>query len=377
VHVERLIADRAVYDVTQPVHLPALLRDLQVDYTALSLVAPEKTQFRYKLEGRNPEWQEAGNRRSAFYTDLPPGRYRFRVIASNNSGLWNEQGDALDFSIAPAYWQTYWFRAVCVLALVGLLWFLYQLRLRQVTQALGMTLGARISERTRVARELHDTLLQSFQGLLLQFRTAQTLIPTRPAQAQQTLEAAIDQAREAVNEGRRAVEGLRPAALEANDFTEAIRTLGEELANYPIHSTVELTLNVEGTPRALEPFARDEIYRIAAESIRNAYKHAEASRVEVLLGYGDRRFDLRVRDDGKGIDPAFLSENIVEGHYGIIGMRERAKELGSNLSIWSAPTSGTELVLSVPGVTAYGRGWKVRNSWLAGRFSAIRVHRNS
>lgn len=378
VHVERLVADRTPYESSAPLQLPPRVRDLEVSYTALSLVAPEKIQFRYMLVGRDREWQEAGNRRSAFYTDLPPGSYQFHVIASNNSGVWNTKGAALDFSIAPAYWQTTWFRALCVLAFLGFLWALYELRLRQVKRVFNMTLEARVGERNRVARELHDTLLQSFQGLLLRFRTVHALFSTRPEEARRILEGALDDAREALTEGRQAVQGLRSSAADSQEFEEAIRTLAEELATEAARGhTVELRLNVEGTSRALRPLIRDEIYRIASEALRNAYRHAEASRIEVHLDYGERRFELRVRDNGKGIDPEFIADAALAGHFGLRGMRERAKEIGGKFTIWSAPGSGTELELSVPGAMAYGSTPRTRYSWLTGRSSAAHTKEES
>lgn len=376
VHIEELIADQKHYLPGAPIHLPARMRNLEIDYTAPSFAIPERVRFRYQLEGRDSGWQEPVARRQAFYNDLGPGRYSFRVIASNAEGAWDQKGASVDFTIAPAYWQTNWFRALCVLVFLGLLWLLYQRRLRQLTHTFNMTLNARVSERTRVARELHDTLLQSFQALLLQFRAAQELIPKRPADAQQTLERAIDQAREAINEGRSAVQGLRPTTLDASDVSEAIGTLGEELARDPAYSSsVALTLSIEGRPRALEPLVRDEIYRIAGEAMRNAYRHADANHIEVLLGYGEQRFELRVRDDGKGIGSVSLSDDGARGHYGLRGMRERAQEIGGTLTLWSAPGAGTEIELGVPGAAAYGRARKAPGHWLAAKLSAIRGQR--
>jgi signal transduction histidine kinase/ligand-binding sensor domain-containing protein len=377
VHVEQITADRKTYDASSDVNghlrLPPLIRDLEIDYTALSLVAPEKNQFRYKLEGLDRDWQNVGNRRQAFYNDLPPGSYRFRVVASNNSGVWNEKGAALDFSIAPAYWQTLWFRAACAVAFAGLIWALFWLRSRQIAREFEASLEGRVAERTRIARELHDTLLQNLQGLVLRFRTVQSLFSTRPEEARQILESAIDQAREALTEGRQAVQGLRSAAVDTDELSKAIRTLGEELARDPAHDgSVELRLNIEGTPRALQPLMRDEIYRITGEALRNAFCHSEAKRIEVQLGYSERRFDLRVRDDGKGIDPGLLSDDVLPGHYGLRGMRERAKEIGGTLTIWSAPGSGTELELGVPGTAAYLKARRAGRFWLARKFSAVR-----
>jgi signal transduction histidine kinase/ligand-binding sensor domain-containing protein len=358
--------------------LPAQVRDLKIDYTALSFVAPEKVLFRYKLEGWDREWQDAGTRRQAFYSNLPPRDYRFRVTASNNSGVWNEQGAALDFSVAPAYWQTNWFRAVCLLALLGFLWAVYRLRLWQLRRAFNMTLQARLIERTRVARELHDTMLQSFQGVLLRFRTVRTLLPTRLREAEQTLDSAIEQTRAAIREGRDAVQGLRSSAVEAEDFVEGLKALGEKLASDLAHARAPaLTLKIEGIPRGLRPVVCEEIHRIASEAMRNAYRHAEASRIEVELDFGVRRFELRVRDDGKGVNPDFLTGTGPPGHFGLSGMRERAGEVGGKMSIWSAPGSGTELQFSLSGAIAYVTVESRRRSWLRKRFSAIRERQRS
>ena len=312
VHVEQITADHKTYDLSfNPAanpRLPPLVRDLEIDYTALSLVAPEKVLFRYKLEGWDRDWHDVGNRRQAFYTNLSPGNYRFRVTASNNSGVWNEQGSALDFSIAPAYWQTNWFSAACAAAFLLVMWALYQLRLRQIAQAFNARLEERVAERTRIARDLHDTLLQSFQGLLLRFQTAYALFDPRPADAKEVLGSSIEQTAQAITEGRQAVQGLRASTVESNDLAQAIRTLGEQLAaEASSASSVGLHVEVEGTPRNLHPIVRDEIYRIASEALRNAFRHAEAKQIEVEFRYDERQLRLRVRDDGKGIDATFLT----------------------------------------------------------------------
>jgi signal transduction histidine kinase len=336
------------------VRLPPLVRDLQIDYTALSLVAPEKNRFRYKLEGRDGTWQDVGNRRQAFYTDLDPGDYRFHVIASNNRGVWNEQGATLDFSIAPAYWQTNGFRVACVAAFLLVLWALYQLRVRHLRRQFNMTLDARVGERTRIARELHDTLLQSFHGLLLRFQTAMDLLPNRATEAKQVLGSAIDQAAEAITEGRDAVQGLRSSTQDTNDLADALRALGEQLAaDEGAGKGVILRVESKGGPRTLHPIVRDEIVRIAGEALRNAFRHANAKQIEVELHYDDRSLRLRVRDDGKGIDPKVLEQGGREGHFGIHGMRERAKLIGGKLTLWSGLDDGTEVELAIPASHAY------------------------
>ena len=370
VHIEQMTADRNTYDASPDLRLPPLVRDLEIDYTALSLVAPERNLFRYKLEGHDRDWVSVGNRRQAFYNDLPPGNYRFRVIASNNSGVWNEQGATLDFSIAPAYWQTNWFRAACVVATLLLLWALYQLRLRQIARGFNARLEERVNERTRIARDLHDTLLQSFQGLLLRFQTAYELLPMRPSEAKEILAGAIDQTADAITEGRDAVQGLRTSTVETNDLANAISRLGEELsASAGGDPPVGLQMEVEGATRNLQPIVRDEVYRIASEALRNAFQHAEARRIEVELRYDERQMRLRIRDDGKGIDPVFLTAKGREGHFGLRGMRERAKLMGGKLTVWSAPDSGTEIELGIPAAFAYVASSSSRRSWITEKLS--------
>src|SRR4029079_19490161 len=181
------------YDATTGLVLPDRLLNLSIDYTALSLVAPEKVRFRYMLEGQDAFWKEVVNDRKVQYSDLPPGSYRFRVTASNNSGVWNDTGATLEFSIAPAYYQTPWFAALLVIATAALLWEAYRLRVAHIARQFERSLDARVSERTRIARDLHDTLLQSFHGLLLRFQTVSYLLPEHPADAKQRLDGAIQQ----------------------------------------------------------------------------------------------------------------------------------------------------------------------------------------
>jgi len=373
VDIEAVVADHKTYVKGQGLRLPPLIRDLEIDYTALSFAEPRKVYFRYKLEGRESDWRDAGTRRQAFYTDLAPGDYRFRVIACNNDGVWNEVGASLDLSIAPAYWQTRWFVGLCAAAFMGLLWALYQVRSWQLARQFNMTLEARVGERTRIARELHDTLLQSFHGLLLRFQTAREQLPPQAVQARQTLDQALDQAEQAITEGRGAVQGLRASVVESNDLAVAIRTLGEELAAEQAgDGSVVLQVVVQGTPRTLHPIQRDEIYGIACEAVRNAFKHASATQIEVELCYDERQLRVRVRDDGKGIDPQFLTEEGRAGHYGLRGMRERAKLMGGKLAVWSALDSGTEVELSIPAARGYAASATAR-SWFAKRFSGESV----
>jgi signal transduction histidine kinase len=288
------------------------------------------------------------------------------VIASNNSGVWNEEGATLEFSIAPAYWQTNWFRALCVAALIALLWTLYLLRVRQLARHFKLTLEARVNERTRIARDLHDTLLQSFHGLLLRFQTARDMFASRPTDALQVLDGAIDQAIDAVTEGREAVQGLRSSTEEANDLADAIRTFGDALSAEEGNGPgVALRIDVKGGPRDLHPIVRDELVRIAGEAMRNAFRHAAGKHLEVEIHYDDRRMRVRVRDDGKGIAAETLQAGAREGHFGLPGMRERARLIGAKLTVWSRADEGTEVEVSIPAGHAYASplprtGWRDR-----------------
>src|SRR6266404_4729084 len=368
VNVEQFVADRKTYNASGQVRLPPLIRDLEIDYTALSLVAPEKIRFRYMLEGHDKDWQDVGNRRQAFYTNLPPANYRFRVMACNNSGVWNETGAYFDFTITPAYYQTTWFRLTCVAGFLLLLGGLYRLRLRQVARQFNMRLEERVGERTRIARELHDTLLQSFQGVLLKFSAVRFLLPPGADEARKTLGKAIDQAEQAIADGRDAVQGLRSSTVPDNDLARVISTLGEELAgNQSAQSRPAFSVDVEGVPQSLAPLLQDEVHRIAVEALRNAYRHAGARRIEVEIRHGKRQFRLRVRDDGKGINQNVVDAGGREGHFGLAGMRERAELVGGNLAIWSELDSGTEIELTIPASVAYAKPPSARRSIFLGK----------
>ena len=357
-HIESLVADRKDFQPMQDLRIPPNPRNLQIDYTSPTFLIPQKVNFRYRLDNYDRDWHDAGTRRQAFYTDLPPGKYTFRVMAANSDGLWNESAASLAFSVTPAYYQTIWFRGAMVVFLVGLVWALYQWRIRLLQHEFELSLDARVGERTRIARELHDTLLQSFHGLLLRFQTVSQLLPERPTEAKEKLESAIHQAAEAITEGRDAVQGLRASAVQTNDLARAISTLGKELA---AGSLARFQVTVEGQARNLHPIVRDEIYKIAAEALRNAFRHAEPRRVEVEIRYSSDEFRMRVRDDGKGMDAAVLSGGGSAGHYGLRGMRERVALIGGEFEVWSQPSSGTEIELRVPARSAFAGG--ARRAW--------------
>jgi signal transduction histidine kinase len=236
--------------------------------------------------------------------------------------------------------------------------------------------SGRLEERERIARDLHDTLLQSFQGLMLRFQAATKLLPERPEEAKRSFESAMDQADQAITEGRDAVQGLRSSTVDTNDLALALNTLGEELAgNESNPNSAEFHVVVQGTPRNLHPILQDEVYRIAGEAVRNAFNHAQAQRIEVEIRYDEREFHLRVRDDGKGIDPKLLKEGGRPGHYGLRGIRERAKLMGGKLTIWSALESGTELELGIPASRVYETG--ALRTWLLEKFSGKDIEMKS
>jgi signal transduction histidine kinase len=339
---------------SQPLQLPARTASLNIAYTAWSLSVPERVRFRYKLEGMETEWRDAGTRREAFYTNLPPGSYNFRVTACNNDGVWNDVGAAIPISIPPAFFQTWWFEALCTCAGLSLIWMLYRVRLRFVTEQFQARMSERLEERERIARELHDTLLQSFQGLTLHFQRARNLLPDRALEAIQTLDTALDGAEEAIVEGRDAIHDLRTIAHAPKDLVEEVTSLGEELTfkeNREIRSQFRVV--VEGPIRTIRPEIHTEVFRIAREALRNSTSHSEAKLIETEIAYGDGKFRLRIRDDGKGIDHLVRTRRELAGHWGLAGMRERAKRIGGELEVWSEPGAGTEVELSIPASIAY------------------------
>jgi signal transduction histidine kinase len=363
-HIEAVFADGSPVDFRQPFRISTKQQKTTFQFVALSLANPERVRYRYRLDGFDHGWSDPVASREATYTNLGAASYRFRVMACNSDGLWDASEAAVGFEVEPTVWQTWWFRTSSAALILLLVWCMYLYRLHQLAKEFNIRLEERVGERTRVARELHDTLLQSFHGLLLRFQAATNLLPERPAEARKTLESAIDQAAQAITEGRDAVQGLRSSTVVASDFALTINTLGQELASGETNPyATEFHVEVEGTPQSLHPILRDEVYRIAGEAMRNAFKHAQAERIEVEIRYDERQLRLRVRDDGKGIDAKYLNEDERPGHYGLRGMRERAKLLGGKLAVWSELAAGTEVELRIPASRAYERSTGRRRSW--------------
>jgi signal transduction histidine kinase/ligand-binding sensor domain-containing protein len=343
VHIEQVIADRQTYAAADGLQLPVLTRDLQIDYAALSFVAPEKVVYRYRLENRDSLWHDPGGRHQAFYTDLPPGRYRFHVIACNNDGVWNEIGATWTFVVPPAYYQTAWFRLLCALLAACAFWVLYRLRVARMRQSMNARFDERMAERTRLAREFHDTLLQTIQASKMVADDAlENTTDTR--YMQHALERVSNWLAQATKEGRAALKSLRTSATEVNDLAEALERAAKECS---VKVGMEFALVVEGSAQELHPIVRDEVYRVAYEAIRNACSHSGGDRLQVELNYA-RNLVLRVRDNGRGIPPQ-VAEGGKAGHFGLQGMQERALRVGGTLTLSSSAFAGTEVELSIPG----------------------------
>jgi signal transduction histidine kinase/ligand-binding sensor domain-containing protein len=353
VHIEEVKVDGKVWDSSHGWRLPALVRDVTIRYTALSFAAPEKVHFRYKLEGQDPDWKEVVHEREAPYTNLKPRNYRFRVMASNNSGAWNETGDTLEFSIAPTFYQTNWFGASLAAVFAAILWGLYRLRLYQVAREFSVQTG----ERARIARDLHDTLLQSFHASLIQMQTARNVFPRRPEEGIKTLDNAIGSAEQAIDEGRRTIQDLRATVAPRSNLEHLLTAAAQELAEARDSNGAQpvFDVTVEGAERTLAPDLQDEVYRTGREVLRNAFRHAQASHIEAEIRYDRHHLRLRIRDDGKGIDRNILEEGAKAGHWGLTGIRERAKRIGGQFDIWSEAGAGTEIQLTVPASRAYAQ----------------------
>jgi len=299
--------------------------------------------FRYKLEGHDTKWQDVGTRRQAFYNDLPPRKYRFRVIACNNSGVWNAAGASFDFSIAPAYYQTTWFWLACVAAFLASLGGLYRLRLRQMSAKLNLLYNERLAERTRIARDLHDTLLQSLAGVSLQLHG----IARQAAMAPEKTVSLINHVREQVDSSFREVRlkvwNLRSPELEGQGLAATLREFAERMG---AAKTPRCGFSLTGEPRPCAPEVEEELLRIAQEAANNAGKHARASEIRIALEYSGNSLTLSVSDDGCGFD---LDEGYRKtGHWGLKNMQERAAQIRGKCTVTSAVGRGTQVEVRVP-----------------------------
>ncbi len=364
--VEQMTADGAQVDVHGPIRIPSSRRRFAVTYAGLSLSVPERVRYRYRLDGFDSDWSDPVAERQAVYTNLAPGHYRFRVIASNSDGVWNGAEAATPFEIRPMFWQTSWFllSAVVLSGLAG--WGLYRLRVRQVARQLSTRFEERLAERTHIAQELHDTLLQGFVSASMQLHVAIDRLP-EDSPAKPSLRRVLDLMGRVIDEGRNAVRGLRSSSSAPHELEQAFAGAQQEVGV----SDAAYRVIVEGRPRSLKPIIRDEVYRIGREALVNAFRHSGATHIEIELEYGPRELSVFVRDDGRGVQPEVLEAGS-EGHWGITGMRERAQRIGGSLRIRSRAAAGTEVELRIPAHVAFERqasGWP--KIWGASLFKKI------
>jgi signal transduction histidine kinase/ligand-binding sensor domain-containing protein len=366
VMISAVISGSQSYPNTSGLTLPAGAENLEIDYTALSHSVPERVLFRYKLDGADSDWQSAGTRRQAFYQRLRAGDYKFHVIACNNDGVWNEAGATLDLSVAPEWYRTTWFLILSAITGSSLVWALHRLRLRRLALSMDARFNERLAERTRIAQELHDTLLQGFLSASMRLHVAvDNLPPDSPAR--DSLGKVTELMRRVIDEGRDAVRGLRASQSESLDLEQAFSHMRQE---FNVPADVAFRVIVLGKTRAWHPLIRDEAYRIGREALINALRHSHAKEIDLEIEYAATRVRVLVRDNGCGMDPRLLVSG-KEGHWGLPGMRERAEKIGGRLRIWSKPDGGTEVELSIPGRVAFRDNGASRiQRWWAAKIAA-------
>ena len=358
VHVEGISADGVAFPLEELLRIPAPHQRITLSYTGLSLSVPERVRFKYKLEGFDREWSEPTASREASYTNLNSGRYQFHVMASNSEGLWNGAESVLGFDIQPVFWQTWWFLACSVAGMALLLLGLIRLRLLQLTKQMNVRFEERLAERTRIAQDLHDTLLQGVLSASMQLHVADASLPAdSPAKA--PVGRVLELMRHVIEEGRNVLQGLRSS--KRGDLAQAFLQTRQE---FPTRFQTGFRVIVEGAPRPLRPMVRDEVYLIGHEALSNAFRHSHATDIEVELEYAASHLRVFVRDNGGGIDPHILQAGR-DGHWGLSGMKERTKKIGGELRVLSRAEAGTEIELSVPSRLAFeGRGNEHRVGWM-------------
>lgn len=346
-YMEEITVGRKRQPPGHELSLPPGTHHVELPFDAIEISSPERIRLQYRLDGVDTEWLDADFPAHATYSNIPPGSHAFHMRARNRDGIWDRLGTVYNITQQPFFYETLWFQFAAAASGIVLMVGFVRLRVRTATVRLNSLLEARLRERERIARDLHDTLLQSFQGLVLRFQAVDDLLPAGKAKAK--LEEGLLRADQAISEGRIAVFDLRSSTWTTNDLARALRGLGDEFTTGDVPA---FQLGVEGAVRDLHPIIRDETYRIAREALNNAFRHAGAHRIETEIAYGDRAFHLRIRDDGKGI-PSEIVEQGRSGHYGLLGMRERAHQFGGKLEIWSKSGAGTEIELTIAGSIAY------------------------
>jgi signal transduction histidine kinase/ligand-binding sensor domain-containing protein len=341
-------ADDTVQRAAASVTLPYGQRQIVFAFTSVSLAVPERIRYRYRLDAFDREWSAPSPERTARYTNLPPGHYVFQVMSSDSSGQWTGPPQSLALDVLPAYWQRGSFQALAALVVLGGLFAGYRVRVAQVSHRLNVSFEERLAERNRIAQELHDTLLQGVLSVSMQLHVATSRIP-EDAPARPQLSRVAELMARVIEEGRHAIRGLRASASSADDLEAALVQVAND---FGLTETTRFDVTVSGSPRALHRLVRDEVYRIAREALSNAFRHADARTITIDLRYLTDQLVVAVRDDGVGITLDIVDAGR-EGHWGLPGMRERAKSIGGRLTICSAPGAGTEIELTVPAAVAF------------------------
>jgi signal transduction histidine kinase/ligand-binding sensor domain-containing protein len=356
--IESLTANHLQVPKLESNDFAAGTRDFQIDYTALSFPNPAKVFFRYKLDGHDRDWQAVGTRRQAFYTNLLPGHYTFHVTACNDSGVWNDQGASLHFDIEPAWYQTLWFHLVSVALIACILLGAYFLRARAIAERVELRVNERMSERLRISRELHDTLLQALQGIVLRFST---LTGRVSPDVQEDMDRSLDDAELLLIAGRERIKDMRRHFSEDRDLGVEIR---DYVTNLPVDQGRKVTVETLGTPMPLQSIVLEESIWIAREAVTNSCQHAKAANITVQIIFTSGHFRLLVQDDGVGLSgDAFLAH--YRGHFGLVSMRERAEAIGGRLDVRSGAGEGTTVTLTLSGRLAY----IAKRRWLMHFFS--------
>jgi signal transduction histidine kinase len=350
IHMEEVTVGRNVQPPGRELVLPPGTHHVELHFDAIEISSPEKIRLQYRLDSVDSEWLDTGHPAHAIYSNIPAGRHAFHVRACNRDGIWDRAGMVYTITQQPYFYETVSFKLATAAAGCLLLAGFYRLRLRQATARLNARLGERLAERERIARELHDTLLQGFQGLTLHFHAVMNHF-SNPELARTMMKKALSSADQVLLEGRQRVRDLRAEGATANELSEMLASYTGELAR---DREVAFKVTVVGSPLLLHPVVGDEIYRIAREGLANVFQHSQASSIEVEITYDPASFCLRLRDNGRGIDQDTLDGGR-QGHWGLSGMRERAQHIGGQLNIWSKPGSGTEIDFRIPAKVAYAR----------------------
>lgn len=324
-------------------------------FAALSFCSPETNRYRYRLVGLESRWHKVGSdQRRASYTTLPPGHYRFEVQGASIRGPWSPS-TSISVVILRAWWQMWWFQAAVAALIAAVAVVAYLAHVRRLARQLEVGFEERTSERTRIARELHDSLLQGFQGLMFRLQAVRQMLPAQPEEAALALEHALERGDSSIAEARDAVSNLRGPRSDS-DLVESLKALGAEFGVGDSSASPSYRVVVEGQARAVCPMVRDEIYQVAREAFRNAYQHAKAKQIEIEVIYDSTNLTVRIRDDGLGLDQEILTRGMRAGHWGLQGMRERTVRLGGKFSVWSEHEAGTEVEIVMPGKVAYWKG---------------------